>query len=276
MFGIASLLTIGLAVSGISWLGTKASLELRIRDSVSKRWVWDLTMRIQDRGIRGYYQSESGDFLYRFTSLRPGASTLDISAPGYAPKSISLRLDRGHNALPETVELTGLGIPDLSQFFIFERFENGGIACELRPVGSTGMAVLNHPCMDLWIGCSVYVQLQDGAPALEAAEEGAVRGRELFRGEIPWSWDAAPETQFRYTAHIPFSSIKDDPSLYRIIDYLIVVPNPLAITRAELDGLMDRVFALGDPVAVATALEAEKDRLSFFMDTSLNVDARQE
>ncbi len=130
--------------------------------------------------------------------------------------------------------------------------------------------------MDLWIGCRVSVQVKDGVPVSGETEEGAARGEELFRGQIPWTWDPAPETQFRYSARIPLAKIREHPSAYRVIDYLIVEPDPLAITRAELDDLMARVYAMSDPAAVAAALDAEKGRLRYFLDTSWNVKARQE
>jgi hypothetical protein len=70
--------------------------------------------------------------------------------------------------------------------------------------------------------------------------------------------------------------VQQDSSLYRVIDYLIVEPNPLTITRAELGPLMDRVFAMEDPARIAAALDAEKDRLRYFVDTSWNVKARDQ
>jgi hypothetical protein len=122
----------------------------------------------------------------------------------------------------------------------------------------------------------VSVELKNGVPVAEETEEGSARGEELFRGKVDWSWDPAPETQFRYSALIPMDSIKAHPSAYRIIDYILVEPNPLAITREELDQLMSRVYGLEDSAAVAAALDAEKGRLRWFLDTSWNVKARQE
>jgi hypothetical protein len=230
-------------------------------------------MTIQDRGMRGYFQSDSGEFVFRFTRLKPGVATLDLSAPGYASESIPLKLKRGTNALDGPIGLTGLGIPDLNRFFIFEHAAVEGIACELRPVDSSGMAILNHPCMDLWIGCSVYTQLQDGVPALEESEDGSTRGRLLYRGRIPWTWDPAPETQFRYTALIPNIAVSWDASPYLIVDYLIVEPKPDAISGVELDELMARIYISDNPTILAETLDSEKDRLTWFMDTSYNVKA---
>jgi len=130
--------------------------------------------------------------------------------------------------------------------------------------------------MDLWIGSRVSIQVRNGVPVTEETEEGAARGEELFRGKVDWSWDPAPETQFRYSVLIPAANIRAHPSAYRVIDYILVEPNPLAITREELDQLMSRVYGLDDPAAVAAALDAEKGRLRWFSDTSWNVKARQE
>jgi len=264
------------AVLAALWLGTDTTFEFKIRDSVSGKWVWDAAMKLQGRTIVGYYQSDAAPLTYRFTRLTPGKAMLEIAADSYGPLSLPLTLKRGANRLQKPIDMVGLGIPDLTKFYIFESREAGDIVAEIRPVNSTGTAVLNHPCMDLWIGCRISVQMRNGVPAREEAETGSSRGSELFRGRIPWKWDPAPETQFRYSARIPGAQIKDDPSAYRVIDYLIVVPNPLAISSAELEKLLARVYAMNDPAAVAAALDAESNRLRYFIDTSWNVKARQE
>lgn len=264
------------AVLAVLWLKTDTTLEFKVRDAVSGKWVWDAAMKLQGRTIVGYYQSDAAPLAYRFTRLTPGKAALEIAADSYQSVSVPLTLKRGANTLEKPIDMVGLGIPDLTKFYIFERREAVDIVSEIRPVSSAGTAVLNHPCMDLWIGCRISVQMMKGVPAREEAETGSSRGRELFRGRIPWKWDPAPETQFRYSARIPGAKITDDPSAYRVIDYLIVVPNPLAITRGELEKLLARVYAMNDPAAVAAALDAESNRLRYFIDTSWNVKARQE
>ena len=170
--------------------------------------------------------------------------------------------------------MVGVRIPDLKKFSVFERNESGDIVAVLRPVSSAGIAVLNHPCLDLWIGATVSVQMMDGSPAVDEAASGTARGRELFRGPIAWTWDSTPEHQFRYSARIPGGKIAGDQSDYRVIDYLIVVPDPRSISRAELETLMSRVYAMRDPGAMAAALDAEKGRLAYFVDTTWNLKAR--
>jgi hypothetical protein len=255
-------------------LSRDTTLELRFRDSVSGRWVWGATLKLQNRTQAAFYQSDAGLKPYRFTHLSPGRSILEISAPGYKAVSLPVTLRRGANTIPAPIDMLGLGIPDLAKFFLFEKLDGADIVAQLRPVSKSGGAIMNHPAMDLWIGCRVSVQVKGGVPVIEETDEGSARGRELFRGQVPWTWDPAPETQFRYTARIPGSSIAADPSLFRVIDYLIVEPDPTKITHAELADLMARVFALADPAAMTAALDAEKGRVHSFVDVSWNVRAR--
>ena len=177
---------------------------------------------------------------------------------------------------------------------MFETLDGNDIVVQVRPVEKGGAAILNHPCLDLWVGCRVFAQLPTSAGGVGPAPGGpnasggappedrgrtnatADRGRELFRGQIPWTWDPSPEATFRYSARITGADMKDDPSGLRIIDYLVVAPDPKKITRSELDALMARVQTRGDPAAVSAALDAEKDRLRWFTDTSWNVRVTQE
>jgi hypothetical protein len=257
-------------------------LELRVRDAVSHRWVWDLTLRMQDRELRGFYQSDTALRTFRFTHLRPGPATLQLSAPGYQALSVPVMLRRGNNRLAAPVDMAGREIPGLGGFLMFETLDGNDIVVQVRPVEKDGAPILNHPCIDLWVSCRVFAQLPTsavgggGGPAPGRPNATADRGRELFRGRIPWTWDPSPEATFRYSARISGARMKDDPSGLRIIDYLVVVPDPTKITRSELDALMARVETRDDPAAVGAALDEEKDRLRWFTDTSLNVKVTQE
>jgi hypothetical protein len=272
----AAIVAAAAAITAVALLRVDTSLEFTARDAVSGRWVWEAVMKLQGRTIVGYYQSDAALRPFRFTRLKPGAGTLEISAPGYQPVSMPVTLKRGANRLDKTIDMVGLGIPDLAKFYIFEGWDGTDMRAEIRPVSSKGTAVLNHPCMDLWIGCRVSVQVKNGAPVTEETEEGAARGEELFRGRVDWRWDPAPETQFRYSVLIPAAPVQSRPSQFRVIDYILVEPDPRAITREELDQLMSRVHGMDDPAAVAAALDAEKGRLRWFSDTSWNVKARPE
>jgi hypothetical protein len=273
----ASAVVIGIAaVLLFLVLRTDTTFEFRVRDKVSGRWVWDVGMSLQNRTRVGFYQSDAGLIPYRFTHLAPGATILEISAPGYQEVRLPLTLRRGANRREIPIDMIGLGIPDLGRFFVFESIIDGDIIGELRPVSTKGAAIPNHPCMDLWVGCRVSVQEKDGAPVREETEKGSTRGRELFRGQIRWSWDPAPEKQFRYSVRIPSDQMQPESSLFRVIDYLIVEPDPLKITHEEVSALMARIYAVTAPADMLSLLGKEKDRLRYFLDTSWNVRARQE
>jgi len=239
----------------------ESQLEFSVRDAVSKRWVWNVTMTLQDRVTRGYYQSDAGLSLYRFTHLKPGTSTLEVSADNYARVSLPVSLKPGLNRLDAPVDMEGLAIPGLASFFAFESAQGSDIVTELRPVGADGQAVANHPCLDLWIGCRVFEQ-----------SKGGERGERLFEGPLAWEWDASPESLFRYSARIPGAALKASVAPLLIVDYLIVVPNPIVITGDQLRETMSSL-SLGDEKAILAALASQGDRLKGYSLTSRNVKA---
>jgi len=249
------------------------TLEFEVRDGVSRNWVWDATFSLQGRVIRSHFQSDRGPLPQIFTHLKPGETTLEISAPSYVAQSIPVNLKRGENRLEEPIDLVGYEIPDLTKWIIFEDRAGNDIVQEIRPVSSEGPAVLNHPCLDLWIGARVSVQIYDGLPAQEETEEGSVRGEELYKGVLDWEWDATPETTFRYSAFIPGSQIKANSDPYWVIDYLIVVPDPRKISREEVEQIMEKAWEL-PPEAIQTYLEPYKNegKLTPYVFTSWNVE----
>jgi hypothetical protein len=263
----------GAAIAALLWLHTTTTLEFKVCDAVSGKWVWGAIMQLQDRTIVGYYQSDAAPAVFRFTHLTPGKAALEIHADNYQPIIVPVTLHRGVNKLEQPIGMIGVRIPDLSRFYIFEETGGADPTAQLRPVDSKGEAVLNHPCMDLWIGCRICAEVKNGLPVSEETQNGASRGEELFRGEIPWTWDPSPEKQYRYLARLPMA-IRASPSPFTVIDYLIVEPNPLAISHAELEQLMSRVYALDSLAAVGAALDAEKGRVQYFIETSWNVKAR--
>ncbi len=247
------------------------SLQFGFEDSVSGGWVWGAVARLQDRALIGFYQSDAGPIPYRFTHLKPGDATLTIEARGYEPASVPVALKRGSNLLRTPIRMVGTEIPSLVGFAIFEKPSGADILCELRPVGEDGSAVVNHPCLPIWIGCRVTTQLRNGVPIREPVDTGSSRGEELFSGKVDWTWDPLPQTVFRYTARIPGARIAANTAPYRVIDYLVIVPDPRAIEPAELDALMSATPPLADPDALRAYLEKEKGRLRYFFDTSWNV-----
>jgi hypothetical protein len=268
----AACAAVALAVTGLQ---TDSTLEFRVGDAVSTWWVWDMTAKIENRTLRGFYQSDAGLQWYRFTHLGPGKAALELSADGYEPVSVPVVLHRGLNRIAEPIWMRGVEIPGLSKFILFEQADAGGIGIEVRPVGTDGKAVLNHPCLDLWIGCRMYVENKDGAPAREIVDDGASRGEEVFDGRIQWQWDPSADTQFRYSARIPTTGTPERPGPLRVIDYVVVVADPRVMTVEQRDKLMERVGALKDPKAAAAALEAEKG-LRVFRQTSWNVRVSRE
>jgi hypothetical protein len=249
------------------------TFQFEVRDAVSREWVWDATFSLQGRLIRSYFQSDRGPLPQVFTHLKPGEATLKISAPSYVAQTRTVNLKRGENRLNEPIDLVGYEIPDLAKWIIFEDRVGNDIVQEIRPVSSEGPAVLNHPCLDLWIGARISVQIYDGLPAQEETEEGSVRGEQLYKGILDWRWDATPEATFRYSSSIPGSQIKANSDPYWVIDYLIVVPDPRKISSEEVDRIMDEAWDL-PPEAIQDYLEPYKDDglLTPYVFTSWNVE----
>ena len=249
----------------------ETTLEFQIRDRVSKAWVWDFTARLQNRTICGFYQSDSGILPYKFTSLKPGDWELIISAPSYENKMVPLKLIKGKNILIEPVEMDGYEIPDLNRFYTFVEPQGKDIIVELRPTGTDGKAIVNHPCIDLWIGCRVSVQMKDGVFVREPTEEGSVYGKELFKGNIQWEWDPSPGTVFRYHATIPGSKIAEHQAPYRVIDYFIVVMDTRKITKKELEELIERNLDISEPDKLKMFLDSHDNELDYFIHRNWNV-----
>jgi len=248
------------------------TLEFQARDAVSKDWVYDATFRLQDREIRSFFQSDRGPAVQRFTNLKPGPATLELSAPHYVPLSRKLQLKRGRNRIEQPFDLVGFEIPELKEFIIFENKNGNDIHCEIRPVSKAGPAVVNHPCLPLWIGARVTVQMRNGLPVQEETEKGSERGEELFRGRIEWQFDPYPETVFRYSAVIPGAKIKPTKAPYWVVDYLIVVPDPRKISTEELDGIMEQAGSLSpEELQKYLAPYQKEQRLTTFVFTSWNV-----
>jgi len=248
------------------------TLEFVVRDAVSKAWVYDASFRLEGRQIRSHFQSDQGPEPQRFTHLKPGKATLEIGAPYYQPVSRELTLKRGSNRLPEPIDLVGLEIPELKSFIMFEDLVGSDVKVEIRPVSKAGPAVLNHPCLDLWIGARMTVQMRNGLPAQEETEAGSTRGEELFRGRIEWKFDPYPETVFRYSAIIPGAKIKPSQAPYRVVDYLVVLPHPLAISKQELEPIMEKTWSLKpDEVQAYLRPYEEQGKLRVEVFTSWNV-----
>lgn len=236
----------------------ETTLEFRIRDRVSTGAVWNATVTLQDRFLRTWHAGD-GDTLV-FSRLRPGEATLEVSAPDYQSVSVPVTLRRGSNRIEEPIDMTGLRIPGLSRFMVSEDPSGSELHATFWPLTSQGPAVVNHPALDLWIGVRISTQLA-----------GATRGATLFAGEIDWSWDQSRKALARYRARIPLERIEDRGAAALVIDYLVIVPDPLAIERAEAAAIVTAAWTDREPASLPAYLAQYADRFDFSLHTSWNL-----
>lgn len=248
-------------------------LTFTVEDAVSHSWVWDATVKLENREMKLYYQSDKGTVPLTFTHLAPGKATLEVSAPNYVTQKIPVDLHLGKNLLSKPVELVGYQIPDLAHFTMFESTDGSNIHIQIRPVSAQGPAVTNHPCLDLWIGALVSAEVRNGQPVTSPSQAGARRGQTLYKGRIPWSWDSSLNATFRYSATIPFSSLASQSAPYLVIDYLVIVPDPRKITSKEIDAMMSSAPDFTKPEQLVQYLKANQGdgRYRYFLTTSWNV-----
>ena len=234
---LAALLIIIPAVTFIAVSRADTTLEFQFQDKVSGEWVWGATAVLQNRMIRSHFQTDQGPAPYTFTHLRPGEAVLEISAPHYVTRQIPVTLKRGSNRIDEPVELVGYEIPNLSRWVIFEEWINRNLALDLRPISTTGRAVVNHPCLDIWLGARISAQVPADSEAADYR-----RGEVLFTGQLEWRWDPTPESTYRYYAWIPGTQIASHTERLWVVDYVLIVPDPRKITSSELDQIMARAW----------------------------------
>ena len=215
------------------------SLQLQVQDNVSKSWVWDSSIQLQGRIIRSFFQSDQGPVKYQFTNLKPGEDILEITAPSYKPILIPVTLKRGINELQAPVNLKGFQIPDLKEFIIFNNYEGLNIVQQIRPVSTNGRAILNHPAIDISILARISVQIKDGIPTTKVTDSKSGRGEILFLDQIYWKWDSTPETNFRYSSKIPGDQIIKDDNPFRVIDFLIIVPDFRFFSKQDTSKLLE-------------------------------------
>lgn len=233
-----------------------------MRDRVSRGAVWNATVTLQNRFLRTYYAG-GGETLV-FTRLDPGAATLDVSAPDYQSVSVPVTLRRGRNRIDEPIDLIGLRIPDLSHFIVSEDLSGSNPHAAIWPISSRGPAVVNHPALDLWIGARISTAA--------ASSAGATRGETLFAGEIEWSWDHSPNALSRYRARIPLEEIEESGGVTFVIDYLLIVPDPLAIERDEVAAIVTAAWTeLDEPASLEPYLAQYVDRFDYYVHTSWNL-----
>ncbi len=266
----AAVLIVGavLVVALLTTTSFDTVLEFSVKDINSEEWVYDADIRLQNRLIRGYFDTK-----YRFTHLDPGDAVLKITAPSYDPVEIAVKLKRGKNVLEEPDAMVGLEIPDLSHFIIMEDVEEGHLVSEVRPVGTNGQAVVNHPSLGIRIFARITAQMLDGAYSYEPSDAGAERGEELFTGALTTEWDASPGTVFRWTTRLPLEKIKKSKALYWVVDYLLLIPNPKQIEKQELDSLVKELPEKTTPEALKAYLDTFEGKLDYYFFPSWNVAA---
>lgn len=269
--GVIIVLAVLALITFLSMAEFDTTLEFKVRDAESNSWVWDLKARLQDRVINGYFQSDSDDFYFRFTGLKPGKYDMHLSAPGYADLTAPIELKRGANRIETSFKLTGFAIPDLSYFLVYGARLGDDYFLELRPVGTDGQAVLNHPAVDLWVGCRISSQMQDGKYAEEESDSGMMRGETIFRGEVEWLYDPLPHTVFRYSARISSASVLSTEAAFLVFDYLIVVPDFRKIDRSTLQNVLEKIWDFQSPAELTEYLDTYSDKFSYYVDTSWNV-----
>lgn len=286
---VISLIGLFILIAGIVFITTQASdttLEFKVIDKVSKGWVWDCTITFknpiaaQNRIIRSYYQTNKGAGILKFTNLQPGTWTMELSAPHYAPVTREITIQGGQNILKDPIEMTGLEIQGLEKFFLFPKYdqENNQINIELRPAKKNDLdkweAIVNHPTLDILMGCRIHIQIKDGVFVKKPTSQGADRGEQLFNGKLEWQWDASAENIYRYSAILQGTKIKNHISPYRVYDFIILVPIPGKITNPELNNIMNEALSL-DEDDVPAFLSQHEEKLTYYIDVSWNVPALQ-
>jgi len=263
----AAAVIIAVAVlASVFYFSTGTVLEFQVRDSIAKSWVWDMEASIQNRVLHGYFQSDAGLITYRFTNLKPGSSVLTVSAPHYRSVEVPVDLKRGTNRLIDPIELTALDIPELADFYAFEKATAEGWDITLRPITSDLMAVMMHPVLDIWVGARVY----DWNPALNQTAEELAKRPVVYLGPLEWRWDSIPESQFRYIATLPFSKLRNQTGSSYVFEYLILVPDPDKIDSAEYEKIIKTIESL-DHDQIDDYIETLRGSVSLHTDISWNV-----
>ena len=252
---IAAALLVGIAAGFlIFWARSQAVLTFEVRDAKSKSWVWDSTIRLQDRVIRGFYSTS-----FHFTHLRPGTFDLTVSAPHYEPASVRVRIRPGGRNTIAPLSLVGYEIPDFSRLVVTANRSARGLEIEFNPVDAKGNLIEVFPCIDLKIAVRVSIELKGGASALVPSAEGAERGTRLYEGKVDWTWNAAPGAVYRYGAVVP--GILPQAAPYVVVDYIVLVPDLRKISPREVDALMNGVLQMEDTRSLSAYLRPSMDKV---------------
>lgn len=252
-------------------LQSETTLEFSVEDSVSGYWVWDLEANLDNNIIHGYFQSDRGIRPFKFRNLNPGDYTMRLSAPYYRSLSIPVIIKRGKNIIQEPFRMDGYEIPDLDRFLVFEELVQDKFLINLRPVSTSGRAIINHPCLNLWIGFRASEQMAGNELALKETDNDATRGKELFKGKLDWTWNPDPEVQFRYFADVSINDFQSSKADLLVFDYLILVPREGKIEEKELEKITNKAWLIQDHDEFIHYLQKFDDLFTFYIDSSWNV-----
>jgi hypothetical protein len=234
------------------------TLAVTVLDTVSKSWVYESHITIQNRVIRGFKTTT-----FTFHNLKPGKHLLSVSAPHYDSKEVEVDLHPGTNILEQAVELTGYEIADLDDIALFEGKKDDTMILDLRLVGSDGHAVTNHPCLPITIYCQISEQHDDGTHR---------RGKTIYADSVQWTWNTALTETYRYTPGIPLRDIEKTEAPYWVVDYLMLFPDPRKIEEKEIEGIVRKAKELQDIQAIADHLETYRGRLRWFFRSHTDVE----
>jgi hypothetical protein len=243
------------------------TLEVTVLDAISKSWVYDSTIRIQNRVIRGFKSLS-----YTFKNIKTGKYLLSVSAPNYESKEIGVDIHGGKNMVKTPVELRGFAIPDLAGISVFENAKEERISLDIRLIGQNGEAIADHPCLPLKILLRISPQVVNNEYGVYEPGMKLERGKPLFFGEAEVEWNTNLTEIYRYSGSLLFSSVTATPAPYWIIDYLFLLPNPLKITDEEIEEVIEKIKSIENPDELTKYLDTQKDRMQYYISIKPNVE----
>ena len=243
------------------------TLSLTLKDAVSKSWVYNSTIRLQNRVIRGYKSTS-----FTFKNIKTGKHLLSVSAPNYESKEINVNIHSGKNVLKEPIELKGVKIPDIESISIFEKKKDDDIFIDIRLVGKDGHAITDHPCLPIRVIINISAQLVNGEYDRYREGDSLARGKQLYAGEAKWIWNTGLSATYKYSAFIPVGDILPTPAPYWIIAYLIILPNPLEMSEEEVEEIVQKVYSIDDPQKLTGYLSGLTDTLDYYFTIKPNVE----
>ncbi|MBN1698763.1 MAG: carboxypeptidase regulatory-like domain-containing protein [Spirochaetales bacterium] len=234
----------------------KTTLRLTVMDAVSRSWVYNSSITIQNRVIRGFKST-----VFSFSDLKPGTYPLVVTAPYYTMAETGLTIHPGENILTDPILLSGYEIPDLDDIALFEGKKDDTLELDFRLVRPDGHAVVNHPCLPVVIYCRISEQTDTGQ-----------RGDIIYAAPVPWHWNTSLTETYRYEVAIPLDDIGKSQAPYWIMDYLVLFPDPRTIGEDEIKKIILTAQEMKDIDSIASYLDGFSDRLRWFFRSHNNVE----